>query len=804
MDKLFTYQITEAEYEFLAPGYRIAVEFGRSKIYTAVVNNKHQNPPVHYKAKPIHQILDEQPIVTEQQLKHWNWISSYYMCSMGDVLRAALPSAFLLESETSIVKQESFEDEASLSDQEYLVYDALNNQSELTIFQVVDILGKKTVFPLLKKMMEKGALKIKETIYESYKPKLEKYIKLSHLYAQSENLNELLDSLGRAQKQKDVILSYFQLKAGGQDKHISQKDLETSAGCTSGVIKALVDKNILEVYTVKKDRVQFDNDVVGSHSLTDFQQIAFNQVQESFKTFDITLFHGVTGSGKTEIYNKLIEEKLAEGKQVLFLLPEIALTTQIVERLKQFFGNKIVVFHSKYSNNERVEAWNKILNNNGEGQVILGARSAVFLPFRNLDLVIVDEEHEVSYKQFDPAPRYQARDTAIVLGKMWNAKVLLGSATPSIESYFNATQNKYGLVSLDRRYGNVQLPEVELVDIKEKHRKKRMQGHFSDRMITLIEDAIEEHKQVILFQNRRGYSPVVECNTCGESPQCPNCDVSLTYHKYRSELKCHYCGYQQAMLLKCNACGSPDLDTKGFGTEQIEQELKTLFPKVNVGRMDLDTTRGKYGYERIISQFENQEIQILVGTQMLSKGLDFKNVAVVGVLNADNMLNFPDFRAFERCFQLLVQVSGRSGRGEKRGRVAIQTFNPYHQILQQVSTNDYQEMYKEQIEERWQFKYPPYHRLIKITLKNRDYNRLNNAANWLGKSFTNVFGELVLGPTVPAVARIRNEYIQHITIKIAPKQSIKASKDRIIKIKNAFDAIGDFKSVKMIVDVDSY
>lgn len=781
---------------------RVAVSFGKSKIYTALVFNIHQNAPELYEAKDIHQILDDTPIITEQQLKHWQWISSYYMCSLGDVYRAALPSAFLLESETIIYKNENFEEEAILTDEEFLIFEALQHHSQLTIHQVADILGKKTVLPIINGLIEKSAIYIKEEIYETYKPKLVKYVRLHNNYNPNEGLQTLLEELSRAKKQREAVLTYFQLAAA--KKPIKAKDLEEQSGASSAVLKALVEKDIFEFYHIQTDRINYQGETNQIKELNEFQQEAFNQIKTSFETQQVSLLHGVTGSGKTEIYVKLIKEVIAEGKQVLFLLPEIALTTQIITRLQNYFGNFISVFHSKYSMNERVEVWNNVLENKPKAQVILGARSSLFLPFSNLGLIVVDEEHETSYKQFEPSPRYNARDASVVLGHLHQAKVLLGSATPSIESYFNAEQNKYGFIELTRRFGNIQLPKIELIDIKEKHRKKEMNGHFSDRLLKMITEALEEKEQVILFQNRRGFSPVVECTTCGVSPQCPNCDVSLTYHKFRKELKCHYCHYQRAMPNSCGACGSATLDTKGFGTEQIELELKELFPNHTIGRMDLDTTRGKYGYQKIIGAFEAQEIDILVGTQMLSKGLDFENVSLVGILNADAMLNFPDFRAHERAFQLMVQVSGRAGRTKKQGNVAIQTYNPYHQILQQVSTNNYTEMYKEQLQDRWQFHYPPYYRLIKITLKHKDYTRVDNGINWLAKALQNVFNENVLGPTAPAVSRIRNQYIKNLVIKIPPKQSLGKTKEQLQKIKNTFEAVKDFRPVRFIVDVDAY
>ncbi|CAL2063264.1 Primosomal protein N' [Tenacibaculum sp. 190524A05c] len=781
---------------------RVAVSFGKTKMYSALVFNIHQTPPKLYEAKEIHQILDEQPIVNEKQLKHWEWIASYYMCSLGDVYRAAVPSAFLLESETIIYRNESFSNTELLSDQEYLIYEALQRQSQLTLHEVAEVLDRKKVLPIINQLIDKAVLHVKEEIYETYKPKLIKYVRLSKNYQSDESLQELLSKLSRAKKQRDVVLTFFQLKT--EKKPIKAKVLSEKSGVSAQIIKALVDKEIFEFYHIQTDRVQFKGEENPLKNLNEYQIKALSEIEESFEKHDITLLHGVTSSGKTEVYTKLIKKVLETGKQVLFLLPEIALTTQIIKRLQNYFGNQISVFHSKYSVNERVEVWNNILQNKVKAQIILGARSTIFLPFSNLGLIVVDEEHESSYKQYEPSPRYNARDAAIVLGKLHNAKVLLGSATPSIETKFNTTQNKYGLVHLNRRHGNIQMPKIELIDVKEKRRKKEMIGHFSDRLIQLMNDVLEEKKQIILFQNRRGFSPIVECTTCGHSPQCPNCDVSLTYHKYNNQLKCHYCHYQRAMPNSCGACGSSTLDTKGFGTEQIELELKELFPNHNIGRMDSDTTRGKFGYQKIIEAFEAQEIDILVGTQMLSKGLDFANVLLVGILSADTMLNYPDFRAHERAYQLMVQVSGRAGRSERQGMVAIQTFNPYHQILQQVSTNSYEEMYTEQLQDRWQYHYPPYYRLIKITLKHKDYVKVNEGVNWLAKALQNVFRENVLGPTAPAVSRVRNQYIKNLMIKIPPKQSLTKTKEQLQKVKTTFEAVKEFRPIRFIVDVDAY
>jgi len=781
---------------------RVAVSFGKSKMYTGLVLNIHTNAPTLYEAKEIHQILDEIPLVNEKQLQHWQWIANYYMCSLGDVYRASLPSAFLLESETIIYKNNTFLDETILADDEFLIFEALQQQSQLTIHQVIAILGKKKVMPIVNGLIQKEAIIIKEEIYEQYKPKLIKYVRLHKNYTSDDSLGKLLEELSNAKKQREAVLGFFQLLT--TKKPIKAKDLEEKALVSSSILKSLVDKEILEFYHIQIDRVQYKGGTNDLKVLNEFQEKALSEIKETFKEKDVTLLHGITSSGKTEVYTKLIQEVLDEGKQVLFLLPEIALTTQIIVRLQYYFGEQISVFHSKYSINERVEVWNNVLNNKPKARIILGARSSVFLPFSNLGLIVVDEEHETSYKQFEPSPRYNARDAAIVLAKIHKAKILLGSATPSLETYYNAQQNKYGFVELNRRHGNVQLPKIELINVKEKHRKKEMKGHFSDRLLALIQEALDLKEQVILFQNRRGYSPVVECKTCGVSPECPNCDVTLTFHKFKHELRCHYCSYQRAMPNSCGACGSNTLDTKGFGTEQIELELKEIFPAFKIGRMDLDTTRGKHGYQKIIGAFEAKEIDVLVGTQMLSKGLDFENVSLVGILNADTMLNFPDFRAHERGYDMMVQVSGRAGRSKKQGNVAIQTYNPFHQILQQVSTTNYTEMYKEQLQERYQYKYPPYYRLIKITLKHKDYNKVDSGVNWLFKALYNSFGEHVLGPTAPAVARIRNQYIKNIIIKIPPKQGLANTKNQITKIKNTFEAVADFRPIRFIIDVDAY
>ena len=805
LNQTFTYGVNKDEAAFLKPGMRVAVPFGKTKIYTAIVYQVHAQAPVGYETKSIDHILDEHPVVTPIQLKHWEWMASYYMCALGEVVKAAFPSAFLLESETIIkLTAENPVDEKLLSDDEFLVYEALLHQSSLHINAVRAILDKKNVVSVIQKLIDKQLVEVEETVYEQYTPKLRRYIKLDAKYTSDDSLKELLESLQNAPKQREVLMNLFMLSSQTR-KPIEAGTLQKKSKASASTLKSLIDKGILEEYFVQKDRIQFSGEASSEiKELNESQTIAFQQIKQSFEIQNVVLLHGVTSSGKTEIYVKLIEEIIAQKKQVLYMLPEIALTTQLITRLQKYFGEKISVFHSKFSVNERVEVWRNVLNEASKAQVVIGARSSLFLPFKNLGLIIVDEEHEPSFKQFNPAPRYNARDSAIVLANLHKAKLIMGSATPSLESFHNAQTGKFGLVTLTKRYGNVQMPEMELVDIREKHKRKQMTGHFSDRLLEEMREVLKNGEQVILFQNRRGYSPVVECTTCGVSPQCPNCDVSLTFHQFKNQLRCHYCGYSMAMMQSCMACGSQTLDTKGFGTEQIETELKSLFPENRIARMDQDTTKGKHSYSKLIDALENEEIDILVGTQMLAKGLDFRNIGLVGVMNADTLLHFPDFRAHERSFQLLQQVAGRTGRTKKRGKVLIQTFNPYHQILKQVSVNDYEEMYKEQLQERYQFKYPPFYRIVKIEFKDKNLSRVQNAATWYGQALELKFKENVLGPEAPPIGRIRNNFIINILIKIPKPQSLEKTKKYISHVQRSFNAVKAFASVRVNIDVDNY
>lgn len=805
LERNFTYAITKAEADFIKVGVRVAVPFGKSKVYTGLVYSIHDKAPTAYDAKSIHSILDESAVVNPFQFKLWEWMSSYYLCSMGEIMRAALPNAFLLESETIIsLNPTSGFDVTMFKDDEYLVYEALQHQSSLKVEEINAIIDRKNSFPVLKRLLDQNVIALEQELLEKYKPKLIRCVRLHPNYQHENGLQDLIETLKNASKQREIVLSYFNL--ANSTKQIKVADLKLKSKATSTQIKTLIDKQVFEEYHFQTDRIQFQNsEDDASKELNVHQITALDEIDQAFETYTTVLLHGVTSSGKTELYVKKIEAILEQGKQALYLVPEIALTSQLVQRLEKYFGNQIAVYHSRYSQNERLEVWNHVLNNSENARVVIGARSSIFLPFSNLGLVIIDEEHEQSYKQFDPSPRYHARDTAIVLAGLYQAKTLLGSATPSIESFYNATkENKFGYVALTKRFNNVLMPEIELVDLTDKYKRKRMTGHFSDRLITEIKDALDMDSQVILFQNRRGYSPVVSCNTCGHTPECPNCDVSLTFHQYKNQLRCHYCSHSIAMQQFCGACGGVDIDSKGFGTEQIQQEVELLFPEAKVARMDLDTTRGKYSYDRIISSFENKEVDILVGTQMVTKGLDFRHVKLVGVLNADQLINFPDFRAHERSFQLLQQVAGRAGRTDTRGKVIIQSYNPHHTILQQVSINDYQSMFVEQLEDRRIYKYPPYCRLIKLTLKHKDYNKVNEGAEWLATSLRHVFNANVLGPEFPVVSRIRNQYHKNILIKIPQNQSLTKTKSVLQKIKLRFLSTRDFRAVRLLINVDNY
>lgn len=800
----FTYSLSEEIAEEVQIGCRVVVPFGRKKYYTAIVRNIHNAAPTAYEVKEVTALLDAHPILLAEQFKFWEWLADYYLCTQGDVYKAALPSGLKLESETMVEYNPDFESDIRLPEREQKVLDLLSVESEQCVTKLEKDSGIKNILSVIKSLLDKEAIFVKEELKRTYKPKVETRVRLTIAARDEQRLKELFEELERAPKQLDLLMKYIELSGvlGNQPKEVTKKELLHRASVSPAIFNGLVDKAIFEVYQQEIGRLNLiQSSISPLHPLNDHQQRAYHDIMEVFREKNVCLLHGVTASGKTEIYIHLIEEIISQGKQVLYLLPEIALTTQITERLQRVFGSRLGIYHSKFPDAERVEIWQKQLSRKGY-DIILGVRSSVFLPFRNLGLVIVDEEHENTYKQQDPAPRYHARNAAIVLAAMYGAKTLLGTATPSIETWHNAISGKYGLVELKERYREIQLPEIISVDIKELHRKKRMNGPFSPLLLQYIREALEQKEQVILFQNRRGFAPMIECHTCGWVPKCKNCDVSLTYHKGLNQLTCHYCGYSYQVPRVCPVCEGVDLRNRGFGTEKIEDDIKTLFPEATVTRMDLDTTRTRSAYERIIADFEQGKTDILIGTQMVSKGLDFDHVSVVGILNADTMLNYPDFRAYERAFQLMAQVAGRAGRKNKRGRVVLQTKNIDHPIIPQVILNDYEGMVGGQLAERQMFHYPPYYRLIYVYLKNRNETLLDLMAQTMANKLRSVFGSRVLGPDKPPVARVQTLFIRKIIVKIEVNAPMVRARELLMQVQKEMIAEDRFKSLIVYYDVD--
>lgn len=805
----YTYRVPFELNGEVKEGVRVIVPFGKSKYYTAIVRKVHQEIPQKYTAKYIEGVLDAERIVTAKQFKLWEWISFYYMADIGDIMNASLPSNFKLASETKISLHPEFErDEMELSDQEFLILESLQVQTELTIKEVAEIVQIKTVQPLIKRLIEKRIAIVSEELNAKYSPKYSTFVQIAENIQNENELSDLLNQLEqnkRNEKQVNALLKLIELTGwnNGNQTPVLKKRLLDDAISVSA-LNTLDKKGIISIFSAEISRLAGQNGPEFEiKSLSEAQERAYNEINTEFKDKAVVLLHGVTSSGKTEIYVKLIQEQLELGKQVLFLLPEIALTTQLISRLKKYFGDLVGVYHSRFNQNERIEIWNKVLyNDQKQFRIILGARSSVFLPFQDLGLVIVDEEHENSFKQYDPSPRYNARDIAIIMGQLYKAKVLLGSATPSIESYFNAQEGRYGLVTLSERFGGVQMPEILCADIEKETKRKTMKSHFSSFLMEKMTAAFENKEQVILFQNRRGYNPVWSCEMCGWTPQCKNCDVSLTYHKSSNALKCHYCGYFVSPPSSCGACGSRKLKMLGFGTEKVEDELALYFPDITIKRMDLDTTRAKNAYQNIISDFENREIDVLIGTQMVTKGLDFDNVGLVGILSADQMLNFPDFRAFERSYHLMSQVAGRAGRSEKRGKVVIQTFDPNHWIIQKVIQHDFVGMYTQEIIERRNFHYPPFFRMIVLRLKHRKKDTLEFGAAVLVKELQKVFKDRVLGPETPPIGRVRNFYLKNIRIKFERDASPKKVKALAREKIDNFLADHDFRSIRVDIDVD--
>lgn len=809
--KLFTYRVPMEFNELIAPGQRAIVPFGDRKILTGIISRLHQHPPTDYEAKYLLELLDDEPAVNPLQLKLFDWIAAYYLCTPGDVMNAALPSGLKLSSESKVQLHPAFDWNETLFEftaKEEMLLNHLQN-GPFTYSEVSKLLGVKTIYSILKSLVRKEAVILFEEVNEKFKPKTKRKIRLTAAYLSNTTLHELFNSLSAKPKQEALVLKYLQEvpvlhdetrnKAGITRKNLLNGDLSESS------LNTLIKNGVFEEFEVIVSR--FDEEPAveqPASSLSDDQQRACDEIIKSFENNSTTLLYGITGSGKTEIYISLIKKALDSGTQVLYLLPEIALTTQIVQRLKKVFGKTMGVYHSRFSDNERVEVWQGVRN--GTFRFVVGVRSAVFLPFDNLGLIIVDEEHDTSYKQQEPAPRYNARDVALVMGHMHHARVLLGSATPSLESYWLAQTNKYNLVQLHTRFGEAQLPQIILADLGRERREKKNKGQFTSTLLKAIEETLSRNEQVIVFQNRRGYSPILNCEDCGWVPRCTNCSVSLTYHQYKNALVCHYCGYKEPMPGECRSCSSKRLLTVGYGTEKLEEELRLHFPEATVQRMDLDTTRSKSGYETIIHEFESGRTDILVGTQMVTKGLDFGKVSLVGVFNADRMFHFPDFRAHERAFQLLTQVSGRAGRKDKPGRVVIQTSQPDNPLLNVVLNQQVSEFYALELDDRRQHHYPPFSRLIELTLKHADKKTAHEASAMLAQHLRkDLQGLTILGPGEPMISKIRNQYLMTILIKI-PRDSghLHEIKQVIVQSIRLLADSASYRSVRTVIDVDPY
>lgn len=805
---LYTYRVPNEMVSEISIGKRCIVQFGRGKMYSVIIVNTHHLPPKQYEAKYVEAVVDKKPVVTLKQLELWNWISSYYMATLGEVMKASLPSGLRLSSETNIVLNNEISnfDISTISDREQQVLNHIIKNEIISLKDLIKITGVQNVYKDVKQLFNYGIVDIEEEIKQRYKPKKINVVELNPLYKDEESLRRIFSLLEKkSPKQLEVLMKYLVDTSFFKSHQIKILQKSLLSALSSSAINQLIKKEVLIQKSIEVDRIKaYNNEIHHKYELNEFQLKAFNEINTAFDTHNTVLFKGVTGSGKTEVYIELIERFLKIDKTVLFLVPEIALTTQLVTRLKYIFGDTVGVYHSKYSSNERVEVWNEVIKgNDSRFKLIIGPRSSLFLPFTDLGLVIVDEEHESSYKQNMPAPKYHGRDLALYLANTFSAKTLLGSATPSIESYFNAENlGKYGFVELNKRHGGVLLPEIFVSDIKTAYKKKEMQGHFSPMLINAINQTVENNQQVILFQNRRGYNPLWECEVCAWTPKCNRCDVSLTYHKYFNHLRCHYCGNSSSLPSKCGGCGSDKLSMLGFGTEQIEEELIKLYPKLSIARMDTDTMKSKNAFHNLISDFENGQVDILIGTQMVAKGLDFDNVGLVGVMQADQLLNIPDFRAFEKAYQMLSQVSGRAGRKDKRGNVVIQTFQPNHWVIQQVVKQDFEAIYKNEILERRNFNYPPFYKLIKITIKHRDKTINTEGAKLFAKLLKSKLNDRVLGPEKPYVSKIKNFYLEELMIKferdISPTKMKFFITDSFYELKKN----STFKALQIKFDVD--
>ena len=807
--KEFTYRIPFDLNESVFSGARVVVPFGRSKLITGIITSIHEQIPKSYQAKYIEYLLDDQPIITPEQYKFWKWISNYYMAPIGDVMNAALPANFKLASETKIVLHPDFNlDFKILTEREKDIVLALEVRETMDLKEITELVEIKTIHPIIKSLIDKKAVISHEELNDKFTPKTATFVRLAEEFLEEDTLNTFIEQIEQKKsknKQLEAVLRIVHNGSykNGQMEPVLRKELITE-GVSLSSINTLEKNGVIVQEKLEITRLGVSESELSSFKeLTSSQNDSLQEIHTAFSQNKEALLHGVTGSGKTEIYVQLIQEHLDMGKQILFLLPEIALTTQLIQRLSTYFGEQIGVYHSKFNQNERVEIWNNVLSNNPDKfRIILGARSAIFLPYQDLGLVIVDEEHESSFKQYDPSPRYNARDCAIVLSSIHKAKIVLGSATPSIESYHNAKNEKYELITLKDRFGSALLPEIMCADIRKERKQKSIQSHFTSFLLDEIKDALELNEQVILFQNRRGYTPMWMCEICNWTPKCINCDVTLTYHKHSNSLKCHYCSHTTKPIGSCISCGSNRLKMLGFGTEKIEDELSLMFSDKNIKRLDLDTTRSKNAYANILNEFDSGQIDILIGTQMVTKGLDFDNVNLVGILDADMLLNRANFRAFERSFQLMTQVAGRSGRREKRGKVIIQTGDPDHWVIQKIMYHDFIGFYESEVIERSNYFYPPYYKIIELTLKHRDENILNKAATDLADSLRENFKERVLGPEFPVISRIQNYYLKKIILKIEKEASDKKVKERIHHIVDEFYSVPFNKSIRLVIDVD--
>ena len=802
LPKTFTYEVPEPMQELALQGVRVEVSFGKQKRYSGIIKSLSREKPAGFDPKPIEQILDPEPVVYPMQLSLWNWIAQYYMCTEGEVMAAALPTQLKLSSETILVLNEEYGDDFSdLDDQEYLVAEGLQVKKELKMDEVHEILDLVHVYPVVKRLLDKKVCMAWESLKEKYTPKSENFVYLHPDYFGEDAMASLLNNWNnKAPKQLELLLAFLHLQK--TEGEVKQPELLKKAGASAAQLTALVEKSILTVTRQAVDRIPMQAKEVNiNFELSTAQQTALGQLQASLEHQEVCLLHGVTSSGKTQIYIKLIEEEVKKGNQVLYLLPEIALTAQIIRRLQKHFGGYIAIYHSRFNPNERVELWNKVKK--GEIRVILGARSALFMPFAKLSMIIIDEEQDASFKQQEPAPRYNARDAALYYARLWGAKVVLGSATPSLETYAQAVSGKYGLVELFERFGGVELPAIHSADMRTMINNKVVKQMITPELKEAIQKSVDNQQQVILFQNRRGYAPYKICGTCGFIPHCEHCDVTLTYHKLHHRLQCHYCGTSYPVLLSCTACGSTNWIERNFGTEKVEEELIELFPNYNIARMDIDTVKGKTAHDEMIRNFELRRMDILVGTQMVVKGLDFEHVSLVGILDADGLLSFTDFRVNERAFQLMEQVSGRAGRRGKQGTVIIQTSNPSHPIIARVASHDFKGFYTEEIESRKIFHYPPYTRLIQFFFRHVDKGRALQAADFFAARMLPVFGDYLIGPAEPVVNRVRNKYIYEIMLKLPRDGSRHAlARNHVQQVMAIMQNDPTFKAVHILVNVD--